>query len=316
MIKFGIVGLGSISHKFARDIKLAENAELYAVASRSIEKAKAFANEYDVKHFYGSYEALIGSGIDAVYIATPHNFHKENSLLFLENNIHVLCEKPITVNKQELEELIASAKRNNVLLMEAMWSRYLPALNKVSEIIKETDFQTMRLNFGYQLSSDYPKSGRLLDPNLAAGSTLDLGVYPVSIMKHLTDKEIVSFKAQAVMNDTGIDMDTKVEVTFKDNTKAYLHCSMLENLDGNSYIMTDKGMITIHNLHSSESFSFDREYHYPYKGEGFTPQIESFSNTVIKGLLENDVMTYNASLEVMSILDNIRRQINLKYPFE
>lgn len=200
--------------------------------------------------------------------------------------------------------------------MEAMWSRFLPSLNKVKEIIKETDFNEMHLNFGYELSKDYPKTGRLLDPNLAAGTTLDLGIYPVSIMKHLTDKKIVSIESKAVMNEDNIDMDVQVEVTFEDNKKAYLHSSMLHNLDWRSYIQTDQGLITINNTHSSQSFTFDKEYHLPYKGDGFVNQIESFSNTILNNQTENDVMTYQATLEVMNLLDTIRKQIQLIYPFE
>ncbi len=319
MIRFGIVGAGGIAHKFARDIKLSDNASLVAIASRTLGKAQVFQKEHNIEHAFGSYKELAESGlIDAVYIATPHSHHLEHSTIFLHKKIHVLCEKPITVNKHELEQMIAIAEDNNVLLMEAMWSRFLPSLQHIEQYLSNNqDFTQIELNFGYQLDKSYSKEGRLLNPNLAGGATLDLGVYPVSIMKFLTSKEIKTIHAIGQKNDDQIDMDMKVDIEFTDGSKALLHSSMLENLDYRSYIKYDDKVLTIFNTHHSQSYSVDNQvFDYPCIGEGFVHQINAFTNTLDNNLTENNVMTHHAMLEVMELLDEIRRQIDVKYPFE
>lgn len=318
MIRFGIIGAGGISRKFIQDIKHASNATLVAIASRNIDKANTYKKEYDIPYAFGSYEELVKSDlIDAVYIATPHSHHLQHIKLALLNNKHVLCEKPITVNKTQLEEAIDLAKSKNLLLMEAMWSLFLPSNMKLKDYIrKHQDFTEMHLNFGYKLDPSYPKEGRLLNINLAGGTTLDLGVYPVSIMKYLTDKEIESISADAVFQ-YGVDMDMRVVVTFTDKTKAYLHASILENLDWKSYIIYKDKTIEVPSIHHASKFIVDgKDFEFPYKGDGFTDQIESFSQTLIEGKTENHIMTYKRNLEVMDILDIIRKKIKMKYPFE
>lgn len=318
MIRFGVIGAGGISRKFIQDIKHASNATLVAIASRNIEKADAYKDEYDIPYAFGSYEELVKSDlIDAVYIATPHSHHLQQIKLALLNNKHVLCEKPITVNKKQLEEAIDLAKAKNLLLMEAMWSLFLPSNIKLKEYMKEhQDFSEMHLNFGYKLDSSYPKDGRLLNINLAGGTTLDLGVYPVSIMNYLTDKEIKSIQADAEF-EYGIDMDMRVVVTFRDNSKAYLHASMLENLDWKSYITYDDKKVEVPAIHHASKYIIDgKEYETPFKGDGFTDQIESFSKTLLDGERENHIMTYDRNLKVMDMLDVIRKKIKMKYPFE
>ena len=319
MIRFGIVGAGGIAHKFARDIKLSNDAELVAIASRSKEKADQFQSVHNIQYSFGSYQELADSNlIDAIYIATPHSHHLEHAIQFIEKGIHVLCEKPITINKKQLQSMIEVAKQYNVLVMEAMWSRFLPSMSKIKEVVdKDQDFGLIELNFGYELDKNYSKSGRLLNPKLAGGVTLDLGVYPVSILKFLTDKSIKTIKATGILNDDLIDMDMNVNIEFEDGSKAFLRSSMLKNLDWRSYIKYPDKTITIHHTHHTQSFAIDEEtFDYPCIGEGFVHQINAFTDTLKDGCIENDVMSYKAMNDVMELLDEIRRQIGIAYTFE
>ena len=137
-IRWGIVGPGKIARKFVSDLLLVEDADVSAVASRSLERAQAFAKEYNVAHIFGSYEELFQSGtVDVVYIATPHNHHKELTVKALENGIGVLCEKPIGINRAEVAAQVNASKRNNAFLMEAMWSRFNPTIQKVKKMVGE-----------------------------------------------------------------------------------------------------------------------------------------------------------------------------------
>jgi predicted dehydrogenase len=321
MIRFGIIGPGIIATKFARDIQLADNAKLEAVASRSKEKAEAFAKEYGITHVYGSYlDMVLDNTIDAVYIATPHNFHKEQAILCLQNNKHVLIEKPITVNKKELEEIIDLAKKKNLVVMEAMWSRFLPATKYMKELIASKKFgelQHFELNFGYELSEDYPQEGRILNPNLAGGSILDLGIYPVSIASYLTNnKEIKEIEVDALLHDNGVDLDCAIQVTYVDGTTSELRSSVAQNLDDTGYFYFENQKVEMKRAYYCEEITTNEGIQLHAKGEGFVDQIESFSNTILNGKLENDIVSHKDMLLVMELLDIIRKKANVQYPFE
>lgn len=321
MIRFGIVGAGAIAHTFAKDIKLVEGAKLVAIASRSIEKANAFRSEYNLELSFGSYEEMaLSDTIDAVYIATPHNFHKVQSILFMNNNKHVLCEKPIAVNSNELEEMIKNAKKNKVLLMEAMWTRYLPAFQKVKEVVESNilgKFKKAYLELGWSLISDYPVEKRLLNMDLAGGSILDIGVYPIACFRYINKQDISKFYANASFHKTGVDTECILELEFNDGSSAKLKSSIKETLMKDAIFDFEKGRIIMNRFHSSESvYINDEHFELPFKGLGFVHEIESFVDSLNKGLLENPVMTYSESRDVMSIMDRARNQIGLKYPFE
>jgi len=321
MIRFGIVGAGAIAHQFARDIKNCKDASLVAVASRSLEKAEKFRNKYNLNLAYGSYEEMSESQeIDAVYIATPHNFHKEQSILFMNKKIHVLCEKPISVNLKELDDMITSAKENKVLLMEAMWTRFLPSSIVVKEVIESNRLGKLKnvdLEFGYSLIESYSEDRRLLNPNLAGGSLLDLGVYPISFLMHVNSGEIKNIEAQARIHKTGVDTETRMLINFKDGSKATLVCSMDTDMNKPGILEFEKGIIKMDDFSRSKKIYINDEIiDIPFIEDGFGYQINSFINTISNNLLENEIMTYNESRKVMAIMDEVRSIIGVKYPFE
>ena len=201
MIKFGIVGCGGIAKKFARDIKFVEEAKLVAVSARTKEQAEKYKDQYLVPYTYSNYIDLANSNeIDAVYIATPHSFHYEQAIQFLNHKKHVLVEKPIAVNQTQLKEMIKVAKKNNVLLMEAMWTYFLPSTIYIKKYIEDNNLGKLieaNISFGYALIDNYPKERRLLNPNLAGGSLLDMGVYPVSFYNLINTVDIKYIDAKA-----------------------------------------------------------------------------------------------------------------------
>ena len=321
MIRYGIIGPGSIARKFANDILLAKDSELVAVASRDLLKAQAFANEFNVEHAFGSYEDMVQSDlIDAVYVATPHNFHKEHSILAMKNKKHVICEKPICVNSEELEEMIKVSTENNVLLMEAMWTRFIPSTSHVKKIIQEETYgkvQYMDLEFGFEISEDYPEDGRLLNPDLAGGSILDLAIYPVSTMLYLVDYEIDHIDVYSDLSDQGVDLDTRIEVYFKNGAEAFLHSSISQDLDNTGTIKLDKTDIYMKRFyHCCEMNIEGKDISTPCLGGGFVYQIEAFTKNIIDGVTENEIMTHDETRKVMKFLDLVREKAEVIYPFE
>ncbi len=321
MIRFGIVGAGGIAQKFARDIRFSKGAVLSAVASRSLDRAIKFKDEYNIEHAFGSYEEMAKSDtIDAVYIATPHNFHREQSILFMNNKKHVLCEKPISVNVAEFEKMVESSIENNVLLMEAMWTRFLPATLKIREVVQSKKLGKLEhayLEFGFDVSGLGGDSGRLFNPNLAGGSLLDMGVYPVAFTLNITDQNIKSIEANAKFYKTGIDLECIVDVVFEDDSTARLVSSFLADRNTPGVIEYENGKIVAENfLRSQKLFINDEEFNFTHIGEGFPYQIDAFIDTLEKGLHENEIMTHDQTRKSMVILDKIRETIGLKYPFE
>ena len=321
MIKFGIVGAGDIAHKFARDMLHVKGAKLVAIASRSIDKGNDFKNKYGLELSFNSYEEMAKSKkIDAVYIATPHNFHKEQSILFMNEKKHVLCEKPIAVNGHELEDMISSAKNNKVLLMEAMWTRYLPTFQKAKEVVNSNilgKFKKAYLELGFSLLRDYPLEKRLLNMDLAGGSILDIGVYPIACFRYLDNQVITKYEAKGLFHESGVDTECVIDLKFSDGSSAKLKSSIKELLMKDATFEFEKGKIVFNNFHSSQRVYINDElFELSYKGEGFVHEIESFVQTINKGLLEDPVMPYSESRDIMEIMDEARKKIGLKYPFE
>ncbi|MEC8832279.1 MAG: Gfo/Idh/MocA family oxidoreductase, partial [Bacteroidota bacterium] len=211
-IRWGIVGPGKIARKFVSDLLLVEDAEVTAVASRSMERAEEFAQEYKVPHTFGSYDELFESGtVDVVYIATPHNFHKDLSVKALENGIGVLCEKPMGVNKKEVLAQVNASKKYNAFLMEAMWSRFNPSIQKVKQLVDSGEIGELKYVYAdfafYALDRD--ENSRLLNPNLASGTILDIGIYPI-FLSYLLLGMPTKIMATSKFHENGTELQTSM----------------------------------------------------------------------------------------------------------
>ncbi|MEM6516233.1 MAG: Gfo/Idh/MocA family oxidoreductase [Bacteroidota bacterium] len=316
-IKWGIIGLGKIADKFAKDLSTVSNATLYGVASRNQLKADVFAKKFGANIAFDSYESLAKNpNIDAIYIATPHSFHKEHSILCLENKKAVLCEKPLAMNLQEVEDMINVAKKNNVLLMEALWTYFLPHYQHVLKIIEENSFgkiQKLEADFGFKPKMDM--SSRLLKKSLGGGSLLDIGIYP--IFAALTSLGIPNtINATATFFDNGADSSVDMTFNYDDDIKAHLKSTFLEETKTEAIFSFDKGTIKINSrFHEPTSVTTSQEgqeetKHFNYKTIGYSFEIEHFNNLLREEKTESDIMTFEISRKLMKLLDAVRHEIS------
>ena len=321
MIRFGIVGAAGIARKFARDLAYVEHAKLTAVSASTLDKALKYQVEYQTEHAFRNYEDMAKSDvIDAVYIATPHNFHFEHALLFIKHHKHVLIEKPITVNHKQLEVLSKEAAIHHVLMMEAMWTHFLPATRYLVQEMKKGTFGPLLhadIKFGFPIALTAKKDGRLLNPNLAGGSLLDLGIYPVSFVSVLQQSKIEDIKATARFTRTGVDKGGTIKLKDQRGTTYTLKHNMMRPLGDRATFTFEKATVIMPGFHGCQSLIINHEMiKLPYPGEGFAPEIEAFVKDIEQGALYDEIMSLNKSLETMKLMDAIRHIIGLKYPFE
>lgn len=320
IINWGIIGLGNIANKFAEDLLTIPDAKLYAVASRSQKKADAFALKYNATKAYDSYEDLAkDSNIDAVYIATPHTLHKENTLLCLEHGIAVLCEKPFAMDAEEVSEMIAKAKQNNVLLMEALWTYFLPHYQFVlKELVNKTYGNLIKLEADFGFYRAFDNSSRLFNKSLGGGSLLDIGIYPIfAALSTLGKPE--NIEAKATYFENGADSSCDMVFNYSDNKTAYLKSTLLENTATEAIFYCEKGIIKINTMfHMPSTVSLivngkEETLDFNYKTIGYNYEILHFNNLIRQGKTESDVMTFEFSKQLIKLLDTVRDSINLHY---
>lgn len=322
-VRWGILGAGRIANAFVRDFTLMENAELVAVASADENRAKAFAEANGIPQAL-NYRALYESNdIDAVYIATTHNFHYEQVLECLQHGKAVLCEKPITVNDQQFKQLAKVAAENKVFLMEAMWTYFLPAVQKAKEWVNEKLIGEIRLlqsDFGFAMEKNL--EGRMYNPRLAGGALLDLGVYPVSMAYFFTGLRPETIQASGTFTETGVDETLSIILKYKNGT-ASLCTSLITQLGNATRIYGEKGFIEIPNFWKAGSASlYDKEgnllesYDDGRSSHGFIYEMQNANDKILGGQLQSDIVPHSRSNEVQETMTEIRRQIGLKYPFE
>jgi len=320
-INWGIIGLGKIAHKFAEDLLLHVDANLYAVASRSLAKAESFSKQFHSETFYGSYRTLTEDPkIDVVYIATPHVFHYENTMMCLEAGKAVLCEKAFGMNSKEVEKMIAKAEEKKVFLMEALWTRFIPATEKVLELLNSGligDLKSLRADFGFK--ADFDPEKRLFNKKLGGGSLLDIGIYPI-FLSLLTLGIPKKMKASAVMSFTGVDKSVMMLFDYESNQTAILDSSLVVSTPGEAWFHGDKGSLKLYpKFHQAKQISFykDQElkeiYRINYKGNGYFHEIKEVIDCLKVGKTESEKMPHIFSLNLMHILDRVRVEIGLSY---
>ena len=322
--KWGIIGTGGIARAFATDIALLGDHVVAAVGSRSLEKAENFIKSIPGAKAYGSYDALLNdSHIDAIYVATPHPSHKENVIAALKAKKPVLCEKPFAVNAAEAKEMVATAKANDVALMEAMWARFLPHYAKIREIVASGvlgQITTIHADHGQRLADQ--NIPRLVEPSLAGGALLDLGIYPISFA-HMVLGIPHSITSTAVFTDKGVDAQTSMILDYAGGSQAILNTTMIVQTPCTAVIAGLKGYLevdrTFYNPTSMRVTLFDgtvTEYPSDYKGHGLREQAVEFARVVKSGAKESPILTWDDTIAIMEIMDTVRSQIGLKYPFE
>ena len=322
-IRWAILGAGRIANAFAKDFPLMQNAELVAVASANKEKATGFAKEYNIPNALSHDELYNSDEIDAVYIATTHNFHFEQALQCLQKGKSVLCEKPITVNDSQFKKLMAVSKENNVFLMEAMWTYFLPAAQKAKQWLDEGKIGKLKViqaDFAFQMEKNM--EGRMYNPNLAGGALLDLGVYPVAMSYYFTDAVPTKITASAAFTKTGVD--ERLGMIFQyENFTADLFTSMVNRMNNTFKLFGEEGYIEIPDFWKAGSASlFDKEFNQidTYEdhrtSHGFIFEMQHANNLILDEKIESPVIPHSRSNDIQETMTAIRNQIELKYPFE
>lgn len=321
-IRWGILGTGYIARRFASDLKLVKGAELTAIGSRSLASAQQFAGEYNVPNYFGSYEELAQcNDVDVVYVATPHTLHHQNTLMCLNNNKAVLCEKPFAINKRDTEEMIALAGQKKLFLMDALWTKFHPHYKKMLELVQNGTLGDVKLvlsNFGYVVTPEHSK--RLLDPALGGGSILDIGIYNIfTTLDVLGVPDDIDVKI--VATEEGIDEQCAIVFTYKNGAMASLFSSFRTTLATEAEICGTKSRVKLtpdfytasSNVElyadgTKHNISVERE-----SGFGYQYEARHVNECLRAGLTESPVVPHAYTSMLMGILDKIRGLAGVVY---
>lgn len=313
-IKWGVVGLGNIAHKFCEAIQDLENAELYAVCSRSIDKSQTFGSKYGVslKRCYDTYEALLqDDAVDAIYIALPNNLHKDASIQALKHKKAVLCEKPATINTKDLIEILTVAKDNNTFFMEAMKNRFTPAIKSVKNMLENNHIGTIQyIHADQSFMSEFDPDSRLYQKEMGGGALLDIGVYPLSLYQYLFDQPLININSQLTyLNDT-VDTAFMMMAQNSNNTNIHMFASIQAISSRNFLIAGTKGFIEIPMFSNPQSYRVSlhnqvETFEFKHLCNGMEYQIEEASRCILNNQLESPHMTWEDSLIVSQWVDTI-----------
>jgi predicted dehydrogenase len=322
-IKMAIMGPGGIAGLMAYTITPIPEIELYAVGSRDLGRAEAFAERYGFQKAYGSYEELVRDpDVELVYIATPHSRHYEDTMLCIDHGKPALVEKAFMVNAKQARKVLEYAKDKKVLVTEAIWTRYMPTRNMINDLLDSGVIGTpnfLTANLGYLISH----IRRLTDPELAGGALLDLGVYTINFASMVFGDKVKGISAEAVMFDTGVDAMNNITMRFEGGETAFLYTSATVQTDREGVIYGDKGRLVIDNINNPERIRvFDLDYkeiachEAPQQITGYEYQVISAAKAIEESRLECPEMPHSETIRVMELMDTIRTSWGLKYPFE
>lgn len=322
--RWGLIGPGRIAHNFARGLAVVSDSRLEAVASRDPARGAEFAAQYGGARVHASYQALIADpAVDAIYIATPHSFHAETIRACLEAGKPVLCEKPLTVNAAQADALFALARARGVFLMEALWTRFLPVYSEVRAWLEAGRIGEVRLlasSFGFKAPRNM--EDRLLNPQLAGGALLDIGVYNLSISQWVLGRNPESFSATGYVGETGVDEQLAATLDYGHGLMSQFHCTIRTDTANDFHIYGSEGSIRIHPMfwgattatlrNAAEETTLER----PHRASGFEYQIEEAQRCIRAGLLESSTIPHADTLATIKLMDALRGHMGQRYPFE
>jgi predicted dehydrogenase len=324
-VNWGILATGTIARKFATTIaQLSDCGKVVAVASRNPETANQFASDYHIATAYSSYTALVRDpAIDVIYIATPHSVHYENAKLCLENGKHVLCEKSFTTNAVQATELIQLANDKNLFIMEAFWTKFLPAYQLLQETIAKGAIGVVthfRAQYGFAPTG--ARYRRKFDPALAGGTLLDIGVYAIGVAAMILGYKPKNIYSSAMMGQYGTDQFDSIMLAYENGTTAHLITTIGAIIDPQAVIFGTKGHIVLPNFTALQSFQvvLDDGTAYtvesPFPSNGFEYEIRETERCLRAQKTESDIMTHQNTLDVMRLMDQARSDWGLKFPCE
>lgn len=318
---WGILGAGRIADKFCTALVNTPQATLYAVASRNIETGKAFANKFNAPVYYDNYIDLVSDpNVDVIYIATPHVFHFEHTLLCLNHNKPVFCEKPLSISNQQTQEMISIAQKKNLFLMEAMWTACMPFIQKMKEIIGQGiigSLQYVQADFGF--STPFDAGSRLFNKALGGGSILDVGVYPISLATLLLG-EPSSIKSVSALTETKVDAYSNAILQYPNGATAHLFSAVTIETLIEATIIGTKGRIQVASpWYMATDFTIilndgtSQSYSFPHQTNGFEYEIIEVMNCLDNGLLQSPLVTHQQTLTVSRIMDELLKQAGVDY---
>ena len=324
-MKIGILGTGKIANVMAKTMELMEDAELIAVASRSKEKAEDFAFDYDLdlEKAYGSYEELAADpDVELVYIATPHSRHYEDTMLMLKGGKHVLCEKAFMANASQAREVISYAKSHGLLVQEALWTRFQPMTAILKDVLASGvlgEMSSLTANFG----ADLRHVDRLMKPELAGGALLDLGLYSLNFALTAFGSEgIEKITSTCTKNEYGVDLHNSIILTYTDGRTAILHSNAGALLDNRAVVYGSQGRLEFESINNSAGMLVCAKggaikcYNAPKQITGFEYEVQAVIDAIEEGKLECEQMPHSETIRLMEIMDELRAQWGIKYPFE
>lgn len=324
-IRWGIMGAGRIAGWFSTALTAVPEAVRYAVASRTLEKGQRFAEDYGYEKFYGSYEELLqDQNVDVVYIATPVKEHYENIKMCLEAGKHVLCEKSLTVNAVQAKEVVMLARKNNLFLMEAMWTKCQPVFRKMKEWIAEGVIGEVKA-VDIKFYTACGKGHRLYKHELAGGAFLDLGYYPVTVAGSLLGTAPEKIFSHSIMGEGNVDYLDSIVLEYNNGRFAHLSCGLGSEKMVSLYIMGTKGRITMQEEYffqaqKVQALSYENEilasFEGPFRKNGYEFEAMEVMECLNHHQTESRIVPLDDTVAVMSILDECRKQANFKYEFE
>jgi predicted dehydrogenase len=322
--RWGILGTGNIAGKFAQGLAVLDDADLVAVGSRSDATARVFGERYGAARRHGSYQALVDDPeVEVVYVATPHPLHMQNTLQCLRAGKHVLCEKPFAINAAEAETMIATARERGLFLMEAMWTRFLPHMVRLRELLAAGAIGEPRmLKADFSFRADLDPHSRLFDPALGGGALLDVGIYPVSLASMIFGAPS-SVASMAHLGATGVDEQAALILGHSAGRLAVLTCATRTNSPHEVLLLGTAGRITIDEpwwrptamtlvVDGRPQEQFDLEA----VGNGYNYEAAEVMRCLRAGRRESDILPLDETLSIMRTLDTARAQWGLKYPGE
>ena len=329
IFKWGIIGPGSIAKDFIEDLEYVKTPQkVQAILGRQEEKTREFAEEFDIpQHFTDLTVFIKEAKLDAVYIATPHTLHFEETLSCLRNKIPVLCEKPLAINSEQVKKMMETASENSTFLLEGMWIRFLPSINKLLELVDNDAIGkiiTIKASLTFKAPED--EDNRYFNPELGGGSLLDLGVYPVFLCLLLLGKP-ATIRAIARLSPEGVDETCAVLFGYGGGETAVIDSSFITETDATAEILGEKGAIKILapwnekpdgiqvTLYSDDPKKEKDITEYPcdWEGRGFQFEVEEVLNCLRNKQIESNLLCHHFSLDLMETMDEIRKQIHVKY---